>query len=297
MDGYISKPIDSGCWRWSPTVERQRLRPHVGWPLTAAPAADIRPCDMADVHRAVGGDDELAREMAQLFISTLSGCSAAIGPRSRAATPERCGRKRTPSRARPATFGAARVAAAVDARADGEPMGRIEGRAALLGTGSSVKWHALIEALGFGEAGMRVLIADDDSALRHWLRGHLVRWGYDASCAPTAPRRGRALQASQPPPLALLDWNMPGVDGPSCAGRCGRRRRWRRCTSSCSPATRLGRTWSPGSKAAPTTTSSSRSTGRAARAAADRQPHRHPAAGLAARVRELQEALSQRARS
>ena len=60
---------------------------------------------------------------------------------------------------------------------------------------------------------MRVLIADDDSALRHGLYVHLLRWGYDpAPCADGTEARV-VLHGPQPPPLALLDWNMPGVNG------------------------------------------------------------------------------------
>ena len=60
---------------------------------------------------------------------------------------------------------------------------------------------------------MRVLIADDDSALRHGLHVHLRRWGYEPTLCVDCTEARVALHGPQPPPLALLDWNMPGVNG------------------------------------------------------------------------------------
>ncbi|HEX6974167.1 MAG TPA: response regulator [Vicinamibacterales bacterium] len=60
---------------------------------------------------------------------------------------------------------------------------------------------------------MRVLIADDDAALLHGLRVQLERWGYE----PVACEDGRAalevLRQPDPPPVAILDRSMPGIDG------------------------------------------------------------------------------------
>ena len=60
---------------------------------------------------------------------------------------------------------------------------------------------------------MRVLIADDDAALRHGLTVQVGRWGYEpVVCADGAEARA-VLATPEPPPLAILDWSMPGADG------------------------------------------------------------------------------------
>jgi DNA-binding response OmpR family regulator len=59
---------------------------------------------------------------------------------------------------------------------------------------------------------MRVLIADDDAALRHGLQVQLTRWGYETVVCEDGDA-ARAVLGEDPPPLAILDWNMPGADG------------------------------------------------------------------------------------
>jgi DNA-binding response OmpR family regulator len=60
---------------------------------------------------------------------------------------------------------------------------------------------------------MRVLIADDDDTLRHGLQVQLERWGYEPVVCPDGADARAVLNGPEPPPLAILDWNMPGVDG------------------------------------------------------------------------------------
>jgi phosphoserine phosphatase RsbU/P len=62
---------------------------------------------------------------------------------------------------------------------------------------------------------MQILIADDDPVLRHALRVHLERWGYEVVESPDGASAWHALRTTPPPPLAIMDWNMPGVDGPT----------------------------------------------------------------------------------
>ena len=60
---------------------------------------------------------------------------------------------------------------------------------------------------------MRVLIADDDAALRHGLQVQLGRWGFKPIVCDDGTSAREVLTGDSPPPLAILDWNMPGVDG------------------------------------------------------------------------------------
>ena len=62
---------------------------------------------------------------------------------------------------------------------------------------------------------MRVLIADDDVVLRHSLRVHLERWSYHVTECVDGHQAWGALQKEEAAGLAILDWNMPGLDGPS----------------------------------------------------------------------------------
>ncbi len=61
---------------------------------------------------------------------------------------------------------------------------------------------------------MKILIAEDDSISRHMLTAIVTKWGY----TPIAVADGRAAleqmqQPEAPPQLALLDWEMPEMDG------------------------------------------------------------------------------------
>jgi sigma-B regulation protein RsbU (phosphoserine phosphatase) len=62
---------------------------------------------------------------------------------------------------------------------------------------------------------MHVLIADDDPVLRHALKAHLLRWKYDVVECGDGGQAWHALQSSAPPPIAIVDWEMPGLDGPT----------------------------------------------------------------------------------
>ena len=60
---------------------------------------------------------------------------------------------------------------------------------------------------------MQVLIADDDPVLRHALQSQLATWNYTSVVAEDGTDALVALQQPDPPLLAVIDWNMPGVDG------------------------------------------------------------------------------------
>ena len=60
---------------------------------------------------------------------------------------------------------------------------------------------------------MKILIADDDPVSRSVLQITVANWGYDAVVTSDGPAALEALQADDAPPLAILDWMMPGMDG------------------------------------------------------------------------------------
>jgi DNA-binding response OmpR family regulator len=62
---------------------------------------------------------------------------------------------------------------------------------------------------------VHVLIADDDVVLRRALRVHLEKWGYDVVECADGAEAWAALQGPSAPPMAIIDWQMPGVDGPT----------------------------------------------------------------------------------
>jgi len=62
---------------------------------------------------------------------------------------------------------------------------------------------------------MVVLIADDDPVSRRALEATLTGWGYDVEVvADGVQALGALLRDAAPPRLAVLDWMMPGLDGP-----------------------------------------------------------------------------------
>lgn len=60
---------------------------------------------------------------------------------------------------------------------------------------------------------MKILIADDDSVSRQVLVRALAQWGYELIVCCDGEDAWAALQVEEPPPLAILDWMMPGLDG------------------------------------------------------------------------------------
>lgn len=60
---------------------------------------------------------------------------------------------------------------------------------------------------------MRILIAEDDDISRILLEAILRKWGYEVVVTSDGTQAWNALQAADAPPLAILDWMMPGLDG------------------------------------------------------------------------------------
>jgi diguanylate cyclase (GGDEF)-like protein len=60
---------------------------------------------------------------------------------------------------------------------------------------------------------VRLLIAEDDPVSRRLLEATLTKWGYQVIACPDGTAAWQALQRSDAPSLAILDWMMPGMDG------------------------------------------------------------------------------------
>lgn len=62
---------------------------------------------------------------------------------------------------------------------------------------------------------MKILVADDDAVSRRLLETTLERAGFEVVVAADGTAAASILAAEDGPRLALLDWMMPGMDGPS----------------------------------------------------------------------------------
>jgi len=60
----------------------------------------------------------------------------------------------------------------------------------------------------------RILIAEDDPVSQRMLQSFLVKWDYDVVAVSTGTEALKILNMPDAPPLALLDWMMPGMEGP-----------------------------------------------------------------------------------
>lgn len=60
---------------------------------------------------------------------------------------------------------------------------------------------------------MKVLVADDDPVWRKLLEQNIRRWGYDVVTAENGQEAWDILQQKQAPRVAILDWQMPELDG------------------------------------------------------------------------------------
>jgi phosphoserine phosphatase RsbU/P len=66
---------------------------------------------------------------------------------------------------------------------------------------------------------MKILIAEDDPVSRRVLQAQLVKWGYDVIMAADGTEAWEALRSADAPHLAIIDWMMPGLDGPEVCRR------------------------------------------------------------------------------
>ncbi len=66
---------------------------------------------------------------------------------------------------------------------------------------------------------MKVLIADDDPTSRLLLESLLKKWGYEVTVARDGTEAWQILCRTDHPLLVILDWMMPGIEGPEIVGR------------------------------------------------------------------------------
>jgi sigma-B regulation protein RsbU (phosphoserine phosphatase) len=66
---------------------------------------------------------------------------------------------------------------------------------------------------------MRALVADDDRAAAAIVTRSLASWGFTATVAHDGERAWDMIQADPAPSLVLVDWEMPGLDGPEICRR------------------------------------------------------------------------------
>jgi signal transduction histidine kinase len=60
---------------------------------------------------------------------------------------------------------------------------------------------------------MRILIAEDNRFYRSMLEATLREWGYEVVATGDGEEAWQVLREKEAPPLAILDWVMPGLDG------------------------------------------------------------------------------------
>src|SRR3954451_5024138 len=70
-----------------------------------------------------------------------------------------------------------------------------------------------------GTAAMRILIADDNNFYRRALQLTLEEWGYEVLAVADGESAWESLSGPKAPKLAILDWMMPGLDGPEVCRR------------------------------------------------------------------------------
>ena len=69
------------------------------------------------------------------------------------------------------------------------------------------------------DVSIRALIADDDRVAREIVSRTLGRWRFDVTSVADGEEAWRCLQHAEHPTLAILDWMMPGMNGPDICRR------------------------------------------------------------------------------
>ena len=86
-----------------------------------------------------------------------------------------------------------------------------------LGTGSHASGTTSVSQLFSkieGYLTVKILIAEDDPVSRHVLTANLTNWGHEVIAVTNGTEAWQILQRDDAPHLAILDWMMPGMEGP-----------------------------------------------------------------------------------
>ncbi len=70
---------------------------------------------------------------------------------------------------------------------------------------------------------MKILIAEDDTPSRLMLQSLLTKWGYTVTSANDGDEAWNILNEAAHPHLVILDWKMPGIEGPEIVKRLRKR--------------------------------------------------------------------------
>ena len=71
---------------------------------------------------------------------------------------------------------------------------------------------------------LKILVAEDDAVSRRMLEVTCASWGFEVIAVGDGLAAVEALESEDAPPLALLDWMMPGIDGLEVVRRARSRR-------------------------------------------------------------------------
>jgi DNA-binding response OmpR family regulator len=69
---------------------------------------------------------------------------------------------------------------------------------------------------------MKILIAEDDLTSRIILESIIGKWAFEVVSVEDGQKAWDILQRQDAPPVAVLDWEMPGIDGPELCRRIKR---------------------------------------------------------------------------
>jgi phosphoserine phosphatase RsbU/P len=69
----------------------------------------------------------------------------------------------------------------------------------------------------------RILIAEDHYVSRHLLERNLMNWGFEVVTAEDGAAAAAILESDDAPPLAIIDWMMPKMDGVEVCARVRKR--------------------------------------------------------------------------